>query len=385
MKTGQVFVSRTSDMAHFPAGRSFIDAVLGAVNRAGMAPVDMRYFAARGGAPAEYCRQRVRECEVYVAVVGFRYGSMVPGEQVSYTELEFNEATAAGLPRLGFLLSRTASVPVGLADADRRAVKRFRQRLLDAGLLVREFTTPEGLELEAFHALSDLPGARPAIPAEGAVTSSLPPDTAAFTGRGAVLTLAGIADQLAEAVNAQWEAEAGVRRLNDPYPLPVSWEAADASLADGWDVLVRHASSGAGMPPPPPPGTWADSPELLAGTGGGLVRVLAQVPTGRLVVLGKPGSGKTMLMVRLVLDLLEARKATGGPVPVLAALASWNPAEQDLHDWLTGQLIVDHPALAAPAPSGAGAGNRVQALLRACLILPVLDGLDEMPDAIRGQ
>ena len=41
-------------------------------------------------------------------------------------------------------------------------------------------------------------------------------------------------------------------------------------------------------------------------------------------MLGEPGSGKTMLMVRLVLDLLAAREA-GSPVPVLTPVASWIP------------------------------------------------------------
>jgi hypothetical protein len=94
-------------------------AVLDAVGRAGMAPVDMRYFAAREGKPADYCRLRVRPCEIYVAVIGLGYGSMVPGEVVSYTELEFDEATTAGLPRLVFLLADTAGSPAVLADADR--------------------------------------------------------------------------------------------------------------------------------------------------------------------------------------------------------------------------------------------------------------------------
>src|ERR1700733_9657163 len=98
MKTGQVFVSHTSDMAQAPEDRSFVQAVLDAVGRAKMAAVDMRYFAARDGRPADYCRRRVRECEVYVAVVGFRYGSLVAGEAVSYTELEFLAASEAGLP-----------------------------------------------------------------------------------------------------------------------------------------------------------------------------------------------------------------------------------------------------------------------------------------------
>src|SRR5690349_17276880 len=99
MKTGQVFVSHTADMAQFPEGRSYVQGALDGVARAGMAAVDMRYFAARDGRPADYCRRRVGECEAYVAVVGFRYGSLVPGEAVSYTELEYQAASDAGLPR----------------------------------------------------------------------------------------------------------------------------------------------------------------------------------------------------------------------------------------------------------------------------------------------
>ena len=174
-----------------------------------------------------------------------------------------------------------------------------------------------------------------------------------------------------------------MRRLNDPYPLPVSWAAADPSLTDAWDSLVKLATSGAGWPAPPPAGTWAAGPDDLAGKGGELVDVLARVPTGRLVVLGEPGAGKTMLMVRLVLDLL-ARRAAGGPVPFLASVASWNPAEQDLRDWLAAQLLIDHPALAGPPPAGMTESTQAAALLASGLILPVLDGLDEIPEQVRG-
>ena len=203
-------------------------------------------------------------------------------------------------------------------------------------------------------------------------------------GRGE--NLAEVADQLADAVDHQWKTEARMRRLNDPYPLPVSWAAADPSLTDGWHVLVKLATSGAGWPPPPLLGTWAASADDLAGGEGELVEVLARVPTGRLVVLGEPGAGKTILMVRLVLDLLERRErgAGGGPVPVLVSLASWNPDGQDLHRWLAAQLTIDHPDLAAAAPPGTGKGARIDALLAAGRILPILDGLDEIPEAIRG-
>lgn len=197
------------------------------------------------------------------------------------------------------------------------------------------------------------------------------------------LSLARVADQLATAVGKQWEDEAAIRRLNDPYPLPISWTAADESLSDSWDLLVRLASNGAGWPPPQE--SPASGPHDLAGEGKELVKVLARVPTGRLVVLGEPGAGKTMLMVRLVLDLLT-RRAVGGPVPILASIASWNPrdASRDLRGWLCAQLVIDHPALAAPPAEGRAELTQAEALLAAGLILPILDGLDEIPEEVRG-
>jgi hypothetical protein len=196
------------------------------------------------------------------------------------------------------------------------------------------------------------------------------------------LSLAQVADRLALAVGKQWADEAAIRRLNDPYPLPVSWAPADASLTDSWDSLIKLASSGAGWPTAPPAGTWAAGPDDLAGQDHELADVLARVPTGRLVVLGEPGAGKTMLMVRLVLDLL-ARRAEGSPVPFLAPIASWNPAKQGLRDWLVVQLLSYHPALAAQ-PEGRPEATQAAALLASGLILPLLDGIDEIPEQVRG-
>jgi NACHT domain len=202
-------------------------------------------------------------------------------------------------------------------------------------------------------------------------------------GAAGSLDLATVADQLALAVGGQWRVEANLWRLNDPYPLPVSWTAADPSLTDAWESLVKLAASGAGWPYPPPTGTWAAGPDGLAGAGGELVEVLRRVPTGRLVVLGEPGAGKTMLMVRLVLDLL-ARRTVGGPVPILVSVASWNPVEQNLQGWLVGQLTLDYPALGLAPPAGLQEPTQAAALLASGLILPILDGLDEIPEAVRG-
>ncbi len=165
-----------------------------------------------------------------------------------------------------------------------------------------------------------------------------------------------VADRLAAAVRRQWEAEAQVRRLADPYPLPVAWRGADPDLAE--------VTAG------------------LAGRDGEIGAVFAQrVPDRRLLVLGDPGSGKTLLLVRLVLALIEGR-AEGDPVPVLFPLASWDPTAVDLRGWMERKLIQDHAELGAAAPGEYGEITLAGMLLERRLVLPVLDGFDELPAAV---
>ena len=153
--SGSVFVSHTSDMARYPRGRSLVEAAIDAILKVGLRPVDMSQFAAREEIPAEYCQRRVRECDVYLAVVGFRYGSRVAGrvDGISYTELEFLTATEAGIPRLIFLLGESVRLPQGLVDKDRSAVHGFRERLCSAGTIIKTVTSSFDLNAAVLHAL----------------------------------------------------------------------------------------------------------------------------------------------------------------------------------------------------------------------------------------
>ena len=157
----RVFVSHTSELRRYPAGRSFVAAAEQAVSRADGVVLDMAYFTAREDKPAEYCREQVGRADVYAGIIGFRYGSPVRDEPGwSYTELEFAAAGELGLPRLVFVLDENAVLllpQVFLSDPVHGEQQRaFRDRVQDAGITVQRVDSPDRLETLLFQALTSL-------------------------------------------------------------------------------------------------------------------------------------------------------------------------------------------------------------------------------------
>ncbi|WP_063894107.1 helix-turn-helix domain-containing protein [Streptomyces natalensis] len=210
---------------------------------------------------------------------------------------------------------------------------------------------------------------------DGRTGDGIPPDDAAdrvepVPGQpGSALdeTLADVAEQLAQAVAARWQREEEQRQVHDPYPLPVRWRPVPEELTDHWANIRRLPAGGT-------PG-----PLDLSGRLDEIVGVYRRIPSRRLAVLGRSGSGKTILAVRFVLDHLKSRARTEA-VPVIFSVGSWDPTALTFRDWLAAQLTRDHPGLAAPGPGGS---SLAATLVETGRVLPVLDGFDEIASGLR--
>jgi hypothetical protein len=193
-------------------------------------------------------------------------------------------------------------------------------------------------------------------------------------------------ERLAKIVFEQWDEEYDVRTFNDPAPqlrdIKASWSTADAALTVGWDTLV-DLGRGSGPDKDIDPLKWAVGPQGLSGLDEEDLRgILGKVPTGWLVVLGQSGSGKSMLMLRTVREIIKHR-ASGDPVPVFVPMTSWSPKKDTLRAWLERQLLIDYPGLGASATGDDKRTTLIARLLDKQKIIPILDGLDEMPAAAR--
>ncbi len=175
-----------------------------AISAAGYAIVDMADFPAADQPAAQLCAELVRGCDVYVGVLGTRYGSPVRDKpEVSYTELEFDTATAAGMPRLVFLLDTSADdvgIPpaelIDLAFGGRQDA--FRRRVQDSGLVTQSFANPDQLSKLVERSLRELAFARdrpgPLPPGSVLRAWSVPARNPGFTGRDGML--AAVRDRL---------------------------------------------------------------------------------------------------------------------------------------------------------------------------------------------
>ncbi|GAB3275321.1 NACHT domain-containing protein [Actinocorallia lasiicapitis] len=149
-------------------------------------------------------------------------------------------------------------------------------------------------------------------------------------------------------VLSQWRDEIIVRQLDHPARLAVHFDPVSVPGVEG--ISGR-----------------ADDVDALAAAFGAL-------PVRRLVILGEGGSGKTTLAVLLLRSLLDDAR-DGAPIPVLLPVSDWVPSRDRFADWLTSRLTEGYPALSAQEFGP----HMPRDLVTGQAILPILDGLDDLP------
>ncbi len=125
---------------------AYRDAAEKAVKSMGHHCVRMEDFTVDHQTPADYCREQIGNCDVFVGLLGPCYGSSPKGTEISFTELEFEVAQELSKPCLMLLSAEDFPVPANLLIEDGRwqDQKAFRHKVSER-VTVNFFTTPDDL------------------------------------------------------------------------------------------------------------------------------------------------------------------------------------------------------------------------------------------------
>jgi hypothetical protein len=199
----------------------------------------------------------------------------------------------------------------------------------------------------------------------------------------AQLPLERAADELAEQLRGQWDQAAAERKLTHPAPIPLWWRWSPRQVTSPIREAVGGPSAGRFAPLPGRVAVTAE--DLQSGGLSDLHGVYSGVDSGRLIILGGPVAGKSGAGIWLLRDALAYRtKATASdrvriPVSVLITMQGWNPISESLAYWLATRLTRDYALLRAPEYGR----DTAVCLLKSGRLAVILDGLDEMPEALR--
>jgi hypothetical protein len=211
--------------------------------------------------------------------------------------------------------------------------------------------------------------------------NALPPPSFPLTEANRTLALA--ADALAKNVFGHWDQEAVNRGLDIPPPIPPHFRLTKRPVAGPVEVAIgdQDRTRFAALP-----GTRAISAAMVqAGDLDDLFAIYAGLGSGRIIVMGHYGSGKTATAILMLLNALDYRRGLSPdqraqtPVPVLLTARTWNPSRRTLGDWCAAQLATMYDFLQTAEFGPDAAGQLVQNG-RVALFL---DGFDEMDQKLR--
>lgn len=126
--TVTIFVCGTySDLSHERG------AILDAIQRMGLRHRSMELFGARSERPIKTCFEEVRGSDILVVIVGDRYGSIVPGLGISYSEAEYDEGYRLGKPCLPYIREavNAQNGPSEVGSEESELLKKWKTKLIE--------------------------------------------------------------------------------------------------------------------------------------------------------------------------------------------------------------------------------------------------------------
>lgn len=326
-----VFISSTSrDLVQYRISveRSLLDA--------GLSPIGMEHFSAQPQEPLEACLREVRESDLFVGVYGWRYGFIPSESGISITEMEFNEAQRLQKPCFCFFVDPGFPWPEELRDQGGPAERldEFKRRV--DGLLVRSaFTTPNDLAVRVLASIQRYERSTTQRTAQRIEQTPEQRNLTTLLERGKQFWIAGVLAKVADSVGI--------------YSLTMTPEP---------DAVEQHWHDG----------TSSDFPTHQAIAPGLSILDIFERSGRLLLILGDPGSGKTITLLQLAQFLIEqARGISSEPVPVVFHLGSWS-ARVPMEKWLILEARSKYYV----------SGDLFEKWLREQRIILLLDGLDEV-------
>jgi len=329
----RVFVSSTwLDLQ--PERRALMDAL----NRMEeMRFVGMEFFGNRPDDTHDASIDQVDKCEVFIGIIGFRYGSGI-------TEAEYRRARELGLPCFVYFKK---GQPEGLDQADNdpalaAKLAAFKQDLW-RDHTVKEVGSPEELAANATADLHNWVASRwISLDREAAAR---PQPVVADADRTNIL-------RLLERIEQDWIKGVLEASLHHRAWLELGLDWREDAVEHPWDRIV--------IAPNRPIQTLSREDSITG---------VFDTAQHTLLVLGEPGAGKTTTVLELARDLIaRASEAAAEPAPVVLALSTWRGQQRELMDWLVAELGLRYQVPKRVA----------RAWLEEGRLVLILDGLDEV-------
>ena len=345
-----VFVASTSrDLAEF---RAAVAETIGRLD--GYKFVGMETFGSRDVSAEEFDEEVVRECDVFIGIIGHVYGSTPKGSSRSFTELEYDAAVKYDKPRLMFVAPDGLPAGADIRESEEKVIAQaaFRERIR-SGRIVADFSSPQVLAVRVSEAIhNQLTQAK-----KGLAGSEL-----FFEYRGWLLNSDELDfDPLMGTENAEPIDLSVGTWPDDPQPQQIGHDQEEVSYADWRGLAFGRPVRKASRPLSQSAIALRSSPGLH-------------------LVRGDGGSGKTTMLKVMVRRALDEDR-----FPILVRLRDWasTGGEHALRFWASRTADGMWEA-SAQGPSLADAlFEEAQSSIASGRAVLLLDGLDEVPPRAR--